>query len=167
MHQKPPVILGLNPGTKYLGYAIFQETDLREWGVKTFPGKWSKKKQGKIQRIVSDLITRYQVTAISIKKLHLSRSSRRLNDLVACLIGDSERSKLKVYQYSIREIKAFYSSYTEEPIKNKKDLSLAIATQHPILFTELEKERTHKNRYRSRMFEAVALASISITRMRT
>ncbi|HEY3489576.1 MAG TPA: hypothetical protein VGK27_05570 [Candidatus Deferrimicrobiaceae bacterium] len=67
---------------------------------------------------------------------------------------------MNVSQYSISELKAFFSSYCEDSIQNKQSLSQAIAAQYPILFNELEKEGSHKNRYYTRMFEAVGLAAL-------
>jgi hypothetical protein len=162
--QKPIITLGINPGTKYLGYAILHETELREWGVKSFSGKWSNAKRRKIQKVVSEMISRYRVTDIVIKQLHPSRSSRHLNDLAACLRRDSEGCGLNVYQFSISELKAFFSSYCENPVQNKRSLSQAIATKYPSLFNELEKEGRQKNRYHTRMFEAVGLGSLCFSR---
>ena len=68
MDKKPLKILGLNPGTRYLGMAVFQGPELRDWGVKTFKGQWSKEKLKKIKEIVSDLISRYDLNTLAIKK---------------------------------------------------------------------------------------------------
>ena len=39
MTNKPLKILAINPGTRYLGIAVFVGTDLREWAVKVIKGK--------------------------------------------------------------------------------------------------------------------------------
>ena len=43
---------------------------------------------------------------------------------------------------------------------NKNQLSEILTLKHQSLFHELAKEKAHKNQYRIRMFEAVALGSV-------
>ena len=156
MLKRPLKIIGINPGSKCLGLAIFQESDLRYWGINTLKGKGSKEKIKKTREILSDLFLRYDIGALAIKKLHPSRSSKNLNRLAAEIKGFSKRKGLRVYEYSLKDLEEFF--YPKERI-NKKKLSEIIAAMYPALLHELKKEKTHKNPYHIRMFEAVALAS--------
>lgn len=156
MSKEPLRILGINPGTRYLGMAIFQGPELIDWGIKALKGIWSKEKMEKVIRIVLDSIERYKPNALSIKKLHPSRSSKNLKQLAAKIKELSKRKGLRVYEYSIKELESFFNP--EERL-NKKNLAEAVASHHPVLFHELKKEKGHKNLYYTRMFEAVALAS--------
>jgi len=150
-------IIGINPGSKYLALAIFKGSDLRYWAIKVLKGKWSKEKVEKTKEILSDLINRYDLNALAIKKLHRSRSSPNLNKLVAKIREFSRRRKMRVYEYSIKDAEIFFSP--EERI-NKKKLAEITASEYPALFHELNKEKNHKNPYHIRMFEAVAFASV-------
>lgn len=154
MLKKPLKIIGINPGSKYLGIAIFQGSDLRYWGIKTLKGKWSKEKIEKTKEVISDLIAQYDLNVLAIKKLHPSRSSKNLNRLVAKIKEFSKRKGLRVYQYSMNDLEKFFSP--EEKI-NKKQMAELVASEYPFLFQALEKERRNKNPYAIRMFEAIAL----------
>ncbi len=99
MPKNPLKILGLNPGSKYLALAILQGSDLRYWGIKVLKGTWSKGKVEKTKEILSDLITRYDLNVLAIKKLHRSRSSKNLNRLTAKIREFARRKGLKVYEY--------------------------------------------------------------------
>jgi Holliday junction resolvasome RuvABC endonuclease subunit len=154
MLKRPLKIIGINPGSRYLGLAIFQESDLRYWGIHTLKGKGSKEKIKKAKEILSDLFLRYGIEALAIKKLHPSRSSKNLNRLVAKIKEFSKKDGLRVYEYSIKELEKFFSP--EERINKNKMAELA-ASEYSFLSRVLEKERKSKNAYAIRMFEAIAL----------
>ncbi len=151
------IIIAINPGAKYLGIAVFCGTELREWRIKSFKGKWSNDKTGKMLKIIADLISQYEPGAIALKKLHPSRSSPGLNEVVKKIRGLSENNGLEVYQYSIKDLEIFFSG--KERVRNKRQLCEIIASKYPILYHELQREKSHKNVYYIRMFEAVALGA--------
>jgi Holliday junction resolvasome RuvABC endonuclease subunit len=154
MSKRPLKIIGINPGSKYLAVAIFQGSDLRYWGIKVLKGKWSKEKIEKAKEIISDFIVRYDPNILAIKKLHPSRSSKNLNQLVAKIKEFSKRNGLRVYEYSVKELEKFVSP--EERI-NKRRMAELVASEYPFLFPMLEKEKRNKNPYAIRMLEAIAL----------
>jgi len=156
MTRKPLKIIGINPGTRYLGIAIFQDSELMDWRVKILKGRWSKEKMKRAIEIISEFINRYEPGVLAIKKLHPSRRSWNLAQFVAKIKEFSRRKGLKVYQYSIKEIESFF---IEGEKLNKRNLIEAMIKLYPILHHDLDKEKNHKNPYHYRMFEAVALAS--------
>jgi Holliday junction resolvasome RuvABC endonuclease subunit len=157
MVKKPLTILGINPGSKYLGIAVFQESDLRYWAIKVLKGVWSKGKIKKAKAILSDLIDRYDVNVLAIKKLHPSRSSKNLDRLATIIKEFSKRKGLKVYQYSLKDVKDFFSLGTKI---NKRQMAELIVTQYPFLGHPFEKEKRNRNPYFIRMFEAIALGFV-------
>jgi len=157
MPKKIPKILTINPGTRYLGIAVFEGQELLDWRVKVIKGKWSKDKQHKTLVIVRTLIGRYQPDILAIKKLHQSRSSGNLNQLVSRIKQHSKRKGLKVYQYSIKELEAFFFG---EVKANRNKLAEILASKYTFLRHELNKENANKNSYHIRVFEAVALGAV-------
>jgi hypothetical protein len=73
-----------------------------------------------------------------------------------------QRKGLRVYRYSIEELKA---SYLLEDRANKRELAKRIACEHPALYHELNRESAHKNPYHTRMFVAVGLASLCFSQL--
>jgi len=151
-------IIGINPGTRYMGFAIFHGSELRDWGVKNIGGRWSKDKLKKAIEVISDMIGHNEPSVLSIKQLNPSRSSRNLNLLVSKIMELSKRKRLKTYQYSIDDLKAFFHSGKI----NKRQLAEMLASDYPVLHYELEKEKAIINPYYVRMFEAVALGSLCL-----
>lgn len=156
MPKKPLKIIGINPGTRYLGIAVFDGPELMDWRIRVLKGEWSRDKIKRAMEIILDFIERYEINHLAIKKLHPSRRSQNLVRLVARIKEFSKRKGLKVYQYSIKDLEEFF---IEEDKLNKKNLAEVIVSENPALFHELQKEKCHKNPYYVRVFEAVALAA--------
>ena len=108
-------------------------------------------------KIISSFIGEYKPDALAIKKIHSSKSSINLNKLVTKIKESSRRKRLKVYEYSIKELEAFF---LPEGKTNKKKMTEMIASKYPVLCNEFNREKKRKNPYHIRMFEAVALGSI-------
>jgi len=158
MLKKSLRIIGINPGTRYLGIAVFQDWDLLDWRVKLLEGKWSKKKIDRVIDMICEYIELYDLNTIVLKKLHPSRSSNNLRLLVSRIKSLAVRKKIKVYEYSIKELEEIFIN---DERHNKKNLAEKMVSDYPCLIHELEKEKAHKNRnpYHLRMFEAVALGA--------
>lgn len=127
-----------------------------DWRTKLLDGKWSKKKIDKILDLISEHAAVYEVNTLAIKKLHPSHSSRNLRLLVSRIKTLARRKKLKVYQFSIRELEQLFLTGAKF---NKRNLIEKLIPDYPYLINEFGKEKAHRNPYHSRMFEAVALGA--------
>ena len=157
MSKKPIRILAVNPGTRYIGVAVFEGQELIDWRVRVFRGKWSKKKLQRIKMLMCDTIDRHGSDVLAIKKLRPCRSSKNLNRLISVIKQLSKKRGLKAYQYSIKDLKAFYSP--AERI-NKRKLAQLLAFKYPALWYEFNRERKNKNPYYTRVFEAAAIGEV-------
>ena len=162
MLKTPLTILGLNPGSKYLGIAVFEGADLRYWAIKVLNGDRSNKKKEKAKKILSDIIDRYEVNVLAIKKLHPSRSSKILDRLVTSFKDFSKKKRLKVREYSLKILKDYFSPCSKT---NKKRMAELIVAQYPFLDSLLKKEKRNKNPYFVRMFEAIALGIVCVSQL--
>ncbi|WAC06742.1 MAG: hypothetical protein OS130_10830 [Thermodesulfobacteriota bacterium] len=163
MGKRPLTILGINPGTRYLGIAFFHGPELKDWRIKVVEGRRFKDKLKKTKTILSDFFTRYEPNVLAIKKLHPSRSSLNLSRMVSRLKEFSKRQGLRVYEYSVKDLEKSLSS--EKRIKNKRELQEVVAALYPFLVNELNKEKKNKNPYFVRMFEAIALGIVCFNRL--
>jgi Holliday junction resolvasome RuvABC endonuclease subunit len=147
-------IMGINPGTRYLGLAVFQDAELLDWRVKTFRGKWAKEKAGRILEMLSEHIKLYDINALAIKKLHPSRSSKNLKLLVSKIKALARRKRIKVKSFSIKELERVFLD-GEKP--NKRNLADRVVAEYPMLVHEYNKEKSQKHSYYMRSIEAMAL----------
>ena len=157
MNRRSLKIIGINPGTRYLGIAVLDGSELLDWRIKALEGKWSEEKIKKVTEILSELFDKYEPNALAIKKLHPSRRSENLLRLANKIKEFVRRRRIRVYQYSIKEIE---NCFIENEKLNKRNLIEAMVKLYPMLHNELRKEQSHKNLYYFRVFEAVALASL-------
>ena len=155
-------IIGINPGTRYLGIAVLYGQELMDWRIKVLGGKWSEGKKEKAIEIVSAFIARYEPNILAIKKLHPLRRTENLLRLSNWIKKFARRRKISIFQYSIKEIERYF---VEDQKLNKRNLIDAIMKLYPMLHHDHKKEQTHKNPYYFRMFEAVALASACSQRL--
>ncbi len=157
MPRKSVTVLAINPGSKYLGLAILEGSDLKYWGIKVLRGRYSEEKIDKVKAILSDFISQYDSNVLAIKKLHQSRSSRNLNDFVRKIIQFSRRKGLKIYQYTLKDLVNLFSPGLRI---NKRQVAKLVVSQYPFLARESEREERNKNPYFIRMFEAIALGMV-------
>ena len=157
MPKKNLTILAINPGAKYLGLAVFRGPELRDWRIKVTKGKWSNEKYRKIMEILSGFIDQYGTDVLAVKRLNPSRSSPGLDRLVQKIIALADKKGIRVYQYEIKELEAFFDA---EGRSNKRKMAEIIASEYPALYCQLDIERDNRNPYYLRMFEAVALGAV-------
>lgn len=159
MPKNPQTVLAINPGTRYLGMAVFSSYQLKDWRIKVLRGLWVKEKLPKALQIVAEWIEKYQPETLVLKELHPSRSSRHLETLTAKIQQLGHRQEMTVRQYTVKQLEAYLCG---EERRNKHNLAQAIVAQYPELYPELICERTLKNHYHMRMLEAVALGIMGI-----
>ncbi len=157
----PFKIIGINPGWRYLGIVVFDESGLRDWRLKCVPGKGLRAKTKKMREVLSRFIDRYAPTVLSIKKHHSSRISANLKLMASNIEADCRKNGMRVCSYSIKELESLISP---ERRINKKELAELLASEYPVLSRELEREKRSRNPYHLRLFEAVALGHVCFTK---
>lgn len=161
MLRRPKTVLGVNPGTRYLAVAVVQGSELRDWRIKGVSGKEIKEKVENAKRMLGWFIERYGVDVLIIKELHPARGSANLKKLVSSLKSFARRKGLRVYEYTIDQVKECF-----DEAANKRELAEMMVECYSALQHELMKERSNRNSYHIRVFEAVALAAAYLSRLR-
>ena len=154
MQESEIRLLALNPGSRYVGTAVFHGDELVEWEVRSIREKSMKEKKEKLRTLLSGVTDAHGVNCLSVKGFHRSRTSKQLRELTRDLKAWALRRDLPVTEYTIKEIEA---SLLSSGRGSKRRLMEEVAARYPFLYPELEKERKNRNPYLVRMFEAVAL----------
>jgi hypothetical protein len=161
MLRKEICVLAVNPGTKYLGLAVFQGSDLIYWGTKVLRGKWSIRKLRNAEKLLLDIIDRYGITVLSLKRVHPSRTSTNLRSLIASIEGLAEKRGLTVHRYELGDLKRFFAA---SPKANKMTVLRLALAQYQFLGDQIDREEKHKHPYFIRMFEAIAAGILAFNR---
>ena len=147
-------ILAVNPGSRYMGYAVYYDTDLVDWGVKVIP-KGVKGSLGKrASKVLSYLIGSHQIKRLILKSLHPSRTSSGLRAIVRSFKQYSVKNRIRIHEYDISRVK---QSLIDEGRRNKMNLMDSVSKRFSFLIPEYERAKKEKRPYLVRMFEAVAL----------
>lgn len=154
---KARTILGISLGTRTIGLAIIRNRQLNDCRVKTFPDKWSEKKQRKIVDFLSSELHRSHVGVLAIKLPHPIRGSRWLSGLLTEIQSIATSLHIEVHIYYIENIKLLCNE-----IGNKKELGDYIVHLYPEVWNEHEKHQNDKHGYYTKLFEAIASAHLSI-----
>jgi hypothetical protein len=150
-------IVCITLGTRYVGLAAFQDQTLRDWCVRTFNGKWGKAKEKKIRRVLAGYLDAYQAELVVLKEHDPARSSPALNLLTKLATDLADERGLPIKKYSLEELKA---QLPVDSRRNRRTLAETMVRRWPAIGREFRKERSNRNSYYQRMFEAVALGSI-------
>lgn len=161
MHTKILNILSIIPGTKYLGVAIFVDSDLRDWFIKSLPEPSIQEKASHIKSFIADAIERFHINVLALKKLHPARQSQNLIDLVDVMKTVGRQANTSIIEFPIDVIEQFLLKGK----LNKKRLAEEVASMYPVVFHEFEREKKNKNKYLTRMFEAIALGDLCFHRL--
>lgn len=116
----------------------------------------------KILRTISRRVDQHDINALAIKKLHRSRSSQNLKLLARRIKDLARRRRIKVYEYSIKEMEA---AILPDEKANKKIMAEKTVSRYPVLYNEFNRETNSRNPYYIRLFEAVALGSVCLSRL--
>ncbi len=149
------VVLGISLGTRLSGIAVLDSGRLVTFGTHSFKQSWSEEKAAEIAGVYERYVADHGVNAIVVKvppMSHLTDTLRslleRMNDFVAahgCMV------QVKTH----RDIKA------ELPdILNKRDLMLHAVAVYPELSDIRSRELAGRNKYHTKMFEAVIVAHL-------
>ena|SRR5215217_2760041 len=150
-------ILGISPGTRSIGIAVFSGSELIEWQVKSFKIRWSKEKLNLILKCIDSLCEYFKIEAIAIKEPNPLQTTDHTTLLMQSITALVRAKRLKLYRYGIADLK----KHANSNLMQKKDDILEIMTEkYPMLRREYLKERNSVRPYHVKMFEAIAAAQM-------
>ncbi len=155
-------ILSIVPGSRYLGVAIFDGTELYDWGVRVVRGKEIGEKRRFVRKMIIEQRIRYGVNVLALKKFHPARSSHSLRHIVSEVTNCAASHGLAIHEFSIDDIK---TNLLNTERVNKRDLMGEVAARYSFLFCDVQREEENKNPYRIRMFEAVGMGIVCFNRI--
>lgn len=145
-------ILGISPGTRYIGVAVLRNGDLHDWKVKSYKGTWSDEKLEKAVGYIEKLIISHVISHIACKVPHDSRSSNGVNAIIEKIKEVALEYKIKFELYTIDDLKNLFKMH----FANRYILSEHVTRRYPELTSIFLRERMNKHKYHIRVFEALA-----------
>ena len=150
--------LALDPGTREMGYAVLESTDLLYFGVHTFPHHCAARRlctEG--QAFVQGLLDAYAPQLLVIEKTWYVKSTRstRLHVFVEAMEDFAQHEGLLVRTYTPRMVKKMICGRGDA---TKRALAETLIRQrYDFLATYLQRDLRTRDKYWQSMFDAVAL----------
>ncbi|MEX1138909.1 MAG: crossover junction endodeoxyribonuclease RuvC [Bacteroidota bacterium] len=154
-------ILGIDPGTRNIGFALFDGGDLVHYGVKTIQAKNSPHETLKAgRRIILRLISDFSPDSLVVEKTFFAKSR---NAALLNVFGDEikalgKRRGLQVQSFAANTVRKIICG---NGAASKDDVAKAMVSHYPELKPYLTSDRKWKERYQRNMFDAVALAMVA------
>lgn len=154
--NKPIKILAIDPGSRYLAVAVFENNDLIYSGIKTVKGRNIQELLQKASEIIAELIITYQPDLVAQEKLYYiqCRTSDKLQQLTQQIKTVTQRMQVDYVEYPPVFVRQQICQQ-EKPTKNKTFKILAVL--YPELVIKIGTDKLGKDKYWDQMFNAVAL----------
>ena len=157
MNKQDITILGISPGTQYYGIAILRNGRLKDRRVKNFMEGWSQHKLNAIENAITDLIIKYDVTAIALKSIPASKNTEGNTRVIHAIKELADQHTIKLYFYALEELQRYYSM---EKKVTKEILKSGVLEDYPEMIFEHTRELQRGNPYYIKVFEAIAAATL-------
>ena len=166
--KNPKTILAVNPGTRQMGLAVLEGSDLVFTSIKTVKVKKMSDSAvlKKLERIILELLTDFSPDVIAVEEPLPVQKKRSplLNRMFNRVKKIGERENLEVKTYPPPVVRKFICK-DEKPTKMQS--AFIIATKYyPWLYRYYEKDSAKKwweEKYWTALFDAVALGLLVLT----
>jgi len=149
-------LLAIDPGTREMGFATFENKDLTDYGVKAISqGRTTKELFSNVERIVTNLIKEKRPTIMVLEKNDFSQITQnaRLTLAMARMKAVAKRQGIPIIEYHPRTVRKVVC-------KNGNAIKTEVARTVTIIYPEmkayLKSNRQWKERYFQNIFDAIA-----------
>ena len=117
--MKYMIILGIDPGTARIGYAVIEKKDsdnlnLLTCGCLEPKSKEQKDRLGEISDLISDLISKYHPEILAIEKLFFAKNAKTalsVSEARGVIINSANSFNLKIFDFTPPEVKLAITGY--------------------------------------------------------
>jgi Holliday junction resolvasome RuvABC endonuclease subunit len=164
-----PRILAIDPGTRHIGIAVLQGSDLVYHGVATLPHRRTleavrRNTRVLLRKLLQDF--RPPILAVEANSIGSSRARSRLHAVVSETRTIGRDEGVEVVTKAASTVKKFVAGHGRA---TKQEVARAVAQSYPELKAYLRQTAKWRAKYHGNMFDAVALAmevSTSVCRNR-
>lgn len=147
-------VLGISPGTRSIGLAVFSDNTLVHWQVKTFQKKWSEQKLKTILLALERITSRYVVSQVICKIIHPSLKGEGLVYTLEAIERFCRERHIDFVPCSLEDLLTV--ALPSGSVLSKELLADYLSLRYPELTQELSYERVNRHPHYMKMFEAIA-----------
>ena len=113
------IILGIDPGTTRIGYAVIEKKDADNLNLLTYgclepKNKQQKDRLGEISSLISDLILKYHPEVLAIEKIFFTKNAKTVisvSEARGVIINSANSLNLQIFDFTPLEVKLAITGY--------------------------------------------------------
>lgn len=157
IRTKKPRLLAIDPGTRNLGFALFERDELLHYGVKSITRHHTPHETLKAGRkFILTLLDDFRPTTLAIERAFFAnnRNVALLNVFVDEICSLAKHNGIKVIRLAPSTVKKTVAGNGRA---GKHEVAKVVVSRFPELKVFISQDRKWKARYHSNMFDAVAI----------
>ena len=155
-----PTIVGIAPGAREFGIAVFQKRELVYFAVKTFKSGTSTKLLGKeIANVWQNLFDCFRPNILALKEINqYQQTFQTLAFIADCLKNQAEKSQVICFEISLSQVRKLVANTRRKP--TQKIIFQKIMALYPELEQYLNRPNQRQKDYYAYLFSAVAVGLV-------
>lgn len=157
MRKKQNSLLAIDPGTRHLGFASFEDRNLEDYGVKDVGYvAGAEDVFAAIATIMDRLMSQKRPQAVVLEKNNFSQIQQniRLTLAIGKIKQVARRHRIRVFELDPRTIRKVVCRNGNA---TKRELARTVSVRYPEMLAYLESNRRWRERYYQNAFDAIAV----------
>jgi len=150
------VVLGISINSRKLGIAVIRKNVLVDFKTQLHKEQWSKSKATRMIESLDSCITEHSITNVALLVQHAYHRTPQTTLLIDQITAHCKKKKISISTYHPQALHCF----CEATKAKKKTLQTVMVKRYPELIHKHQKELNNKNKYYSKLFEAVGVATL-------
>jgi len=158
MRLPSPTILGIDPGARQLGVAVFKGRELIFYAVKTIKEENTAKTLLRLCQNILGLIAEYKVDYIALEKVVFVQQHRSLVKVISEHVKEIIKAEnIPLFEYNPKIVRKFICRF-QKP--TKANTARILAGKYPELIRYFNAPKTWQKRYYAQLLDAVAVGFV-------
>ncbi len=157
MRKNQTSLLAIDPGTRHLGFASFEDHNLEDYGVKDVRYvAGAEDVFAAVATIMDRLIGQKRPQAVALEKNNFSQIQQniRLTLAIGKIKQVARRHRIRVFELDPRTIRKVVCRNGNT---TKRELARTVSVKYPEMIAYLESNRRWRERYYQNAFDAIAV----------
>ncbi len=160
MSVRKPLILGIDPGSREIGVAVFSGNELLYYAIKSIRRNTREQRLFKLAAVLDRLFVEYEIDCLAVEEpYYVQQRSSFVKKVVETIGIIAKNQGLNVAIYSPTEVR---DAICEKPKSTKLLTARRLVEIYPELAPHFNLPRITQKRYYAMLFDAVAVGLVCV-----
>ena len=159
MPESSPIVLGIDPGARQIGVAVFRGEELLFYAVKSFKKRSEQETLRKLRKVIEKVIESYRVEFVALEQTAFVQQNR---SFVKTVYGEIKaflhKRSVEFIEYHPKDIRRAICRL-EKP--TKRNTALLLSQKYMELAQYFSVPRLWQKRYYALLFDAIAVGLVA------